>query len=67
MTDHSKSPVARRAERIRKEGFDRSRVSATGYVHVVCSQCEAIVINGVACHEYGCPNKQRRSAANRRA
>lgn len=21
-----------------------------------CSQCEALVINGVACHETGCPN-----------
>lgn len=23
--------------------------------HVACSQCEALVINGVACHETGCP------------
>jgi hypothetical protein len=24
---------------------------------VRCSQCEALVINGVPCHESGCPNK----------
>jgi hypothetical protein len=25
-------------------------------VDVRCSQCEALVISGVACHETGCPN-----------
>jgi hypothetical protein len=24
--------------------------------HVRCSQCQAMVINGHACHETGCPN-----------
>lgn len=51
-----KSAVARRAERRRRDGFDRSRVTHDGYVKVSCSQCEALVINGVACHEQGCPN-----------
>jgi hypothetical protein len=32
-------------------GFDLSKGR-----HVRCSQCDAVVINGVACHEHGCPN-----------
>ena len=50
-----KSKVAILAERIRRQGFDRSHVS-DGSVAVQCSQCEASVIQGVACHEHGCPN-----------
>jgi hypothetical protein len=23
---------------------------------ISCDQCEALVINGVPCHEHGCPN-----------
>lgn len=23
----------------------------------MCNQCEALTINGVYCHEHGCPNK----------
>lgn len=38
------------------QGFDESKVSCYG-VSVRCSQCEAMVINGVGCHEHGCPNK----------
>jgi hypothetical protein len=32
-------------------GFQRS---PTGRLH--CDQCEAVSINGLACHETGCPN-----------
>ena len=38
-------------------GFDRSH--AVPFEHgarVRCSQCEALCINGVPCHERGCPN-----------
>jgi len=40
-----------------ERGFDKSthRPFATS-THVGCSQCEALVINGIACHEGGCPN-----------
>ncbi len=39
-------------------GFDNSRLTATDSdVLVICSQCEALVINGVATHERGCPNQ----------
>ena len=31
----------------------------TRAVRVRCSQCEAAVINGLACHETGCPNGRR--------
>ena len=36
--------------------YDRS----TGYHRVRCSQCEALVIMGVPCHERGCPNAKRK-------
>jgi hypothetical protein len=36
-------------------GFDLSARSGK-YVRVRCSQCEALVINGVATHEHRCPN-----------
>jgi hypothetical protein len=36
-------------------GFDRTRVYPNSLAPR-CSQCEALVINGVACHETGCPN-----------
>lgn len=25
-----------------------------------CDQCEVLVINGVICHEFGCPNKNKK-------
>lgn len=25
-----------------------------------CNQCEALVINGVFCHETGCPNQRKK-------
>lgn len=47
-------------------GFDRSSPLVrdesgrfTRACHVECSQCEALVISGVACHETGCPNQTR--------
>jgi hypothetical protein len=50
----------RTGERLRRRGFDRSRYDrASGHYRVACSQCEAAVINGVACHEAGCPNYRR--------
>lgn len=40
-------------------GFDRSEAAEGGYIRVRCSQCAALVVNGVACHETGCPNAPR--------
>lgn len=32
-----------------------------------CNQCEMVSINGVACHETGCPNARKRYIAEREA
>lgn len=29
------------------------------YKTVKCDQCDVLVINGVVCHEHGCPNKRK--------
>ena len=45
---------------MRDAGFDLAY--AIPFEHawkVRCSQCEALVINGIACHETGCPNVRR--------
>ena len=38
----------------------KSRMEALGFTvkgnRVYCEQCQALSINGVACHETGCPN-----------
>ena len=39
-------------------GFDLSR-KIGGTIKVGCSACAALVINGTACHEAGCPNEKR--------
>jgi len=42
---------------LHKAGFDNSYFNrSTSVYRVQCSQCEALAINGVACHETGCPN-----------
>lgn len=45
---------------LRRRGFDQCRLNEdkTGY-RVGCSQCQACCINGIACHETGCPNERR--------
>jgi hypothetical protein len=44
-------------DRLHARGFDRSTISGKVGMqsfHVACSQCEALVISGIACHEHGC-------------
>lgn len=45
---------------LRARGFDLSHAVPfeSGCV-VRCSQCAAVAINGVPCHERGCPNERR--------
>ena len=44
--------------KLRQLGFDKTYYNRKeGHYEVRCSQCEATVINGVPCHEHGCPNK----------
>lgn len=41
-------------------GFDRSFIwehDGILRISVKCWQCEAMNINGIPCHEFGCPNK----------
>lgn len=40
---------------LRARGFDLSTYRALKY-YPRCSQCQATVINGTACHETGCSN-----------
>ena len=50
----------RTGERLRTRGFDRSwYAKSTRSWHVACSQCEALVINGIAAHESGCLNESK--------
>jgi hypothetical protein len=38
-------------------GFDESyHIPFKKELKVMCSQCEPMVVNGVPCHEQGCPN-----------
>lgn len=47
-------------KRLRSQGFDLTTYDrSTGRYIVRCSQCEAVVINRIACHEQGCPNRKR--------
>jgi len=49
-----------RVQQLRDAGFDRSyNIPFTKGHRVRCSQCEALVINGVPCHENRCPNQKR--------
>jgi len=51
----SGSQMAMLAAQLRRHGFDKSRVVGD-HCRLGCSQCEALAINGKACHETGCPN-----------
>lgn len=42
--------------RLELRGFDASHHTGRT-VKVGCSQCAALVINGIACHETGCVNQ----------
>lgn len=47
---------------LRARGFDRSARLGKHRLHVGCSQCDALAINGVPCHETGCPNATHKCA-----
>ena len=47
-------------DELHRRGFDKSYAVPFERAAVVrCSQCEALAINGVPCHEHGCPNRPR--------
>jgi hypothetical protein len=41
------------------QGYDLSEYEEDSGFLIRCSQCEALVINGIATHERGCPNIRR--------
>ena len=53
---NTESPAVKR---LHAAGFDLSYAVDKRYQRVRCSQCEALVINGVATHERGCPNQRQ--------
>ncbi len=44
---------------LRRQGFDETK-SSPASIRPKCSQCQALVIQGVACHETGCPRSRPR-------
>jgi len=48
--------AGRLMDRLIAEGFDLT-THTNRSVSPRCSQCDAKVIQGIACHEYGCPNQ----------
>jgi hypothetical protein len=51
--------LQQRLDRLIAQGFDAASVVRGGMIRPKCSQCEALVIQGVACHETGCPHETR--------
>lgn len=48
---------AERLDNLGRLGFDASYVVDAERIKVKCSQCQAVAINGMPCHETGCPNE----------
>jgi len=49
-----------------EDGFDNSEIikgAGVCGVKISCSQCHALVVNGLGTHEHGCPNKKSRRLA----
>lgn len=57
------------AETIEFRTFSEAKQAAFGYKHVSlrCDSCEALVINGMFCHESGCPGIRAEEQAEREA
>lgn len=48
-----------KVQQLRDQGFDRAEYLGNRTWRPRCSQCEVLVINGIACHETGCPNQRK--------
>lgn len=60
MTKEQRAKRAAHRADLRNRGFDNVTNADNGNLRVRCSQCQVMVINGLACHETGCPNIPRR-------
>lgn len=58
MMDESTRRTVRR--QLKRRGFDKTTSQRAGTVRPRCSQCAVLVINGLACHETGCPNNRKK-------
>ena len=58
MSQMTSNDRAKLAKRLVRRGFDET-YRCDGAVYPKCSQCEALVINGMACHEQGCPRERK--------
>lgn len=56
-----KQTISERMRQLEARGFDECHAikGSGGSISVHCSQCSALVINGVPCHETHCPNTPR--------
>ena len=51
----------RKGMSLRARGSDLTKYDRSEHRYRVrCSQCEVLIIMGVACHERGCPNAKRK-------
>lgn len=71
------TPLEELLEEMLADGFDKSRIeleenpdgSDSDYktIRTGCSQCNACNIQGIPCHELGCPNHRKAVRAERAA
>jgi len=60
VVDLGKSKPTSLGTTLRQLGFDETAYDrTTKYYTPKCSSCQAVVVNGTACHEQGCPNARR--------
>ena len=56
----TKKPRNRLGAKLRARGFDKTEYDRREGAYLVrCSQCQAMVVNGCALHEEGCPHDRQ--------
>lgn len=53
-----------RPSKARSASATKAVIRASKMARIRCNQCEALMINGVFCHETGCPNTKARYDAD---
>jgi len=61
LTRRRKSEKPSEEERLEFATFGEAKQAAFGFAHtwIRCDSCQAAVINGIFCHETGCPGAAR--------
>lgn len=67
LTRRRKGEKRSEEERLEFPTFGEAKQAAFGYKHVWirCDSCQMAVINGMACHETGCPGARAERQAER--